>query len=158
MDWNELAHQIHADNVAKGFWDDDRTYSMTIALIHSEVTELLEAFRKGNPPSAKIDCSLAEEELADIVIRLLDAAPVYGWEFNGLDLQLPLLSLGSAICNLHLLLSKMFEEEKLSNYYAKHLLEDCLNFAKSNEWDLIQAIELKLAYNRTRPIKHGKEF
>lgn len=44
-----------------------------IALMHSELSEALEAFRHNNPTSQKIpEFTNAEEELADVVIRIMD--------------------------------------------------------------------------------------
>lgn len=59
-------HEIARD---KGFWDGDYDYDKVgnkLALVHSEVTEVLEAVRK-NQGSEKI-----VEEIADTLIRLLD--------------------------------------------------------------------------------------
>lgn len=57
-----------------------RQESELIALEHSELSELLEAVRHGNPPSTKIPgFSLAEEELADVVIRCLDHAHAFAY-------------------------------------------------------------------------------
>jgi len=63
----------HSNACHKGFWDTERNIGEAVALIHSECSELLEAFRSGNPPSSKATgYSQAEEELADIIIRVLD--------------------------------------------------------------------------------------
>lgn len=43
-----------------------------ICLMHQELSELLDAYREGNPPSEKVpNCSKAEEELADVIMRAL---------------------------------------------------------------------------------------
>lgn len=75
MNLDELAKEIHNTASEKGFWEPfDRMqrqdnfifYSKQLAMIHSEVTEVLEALRKNKGERQVV------EELADIVIRVLD--------------------------------------------------------------------------------------
>ena len=64
-----LSAILHEIAIEKGFWDGEKNYDKIgnkLALIHSEVTEILEAIRK-NQGSEKI-----VEEMADVLIRLLD--------------------------------------------------------------------------------------
>lgn len=67
--FDQLAREIHPVNVEKGFWGPPvmmDKYVAKLALIHSEVTEVLEALRKSQG-SDKVT-----EEFADIFIRCLD--------------------------------------------------------------------------------------
>lgn len=60
---------------SKGFHRQDRKFAEEIALMHSELSEALEADRINNPESKKIPgFSQVEEELADVIIRILDSA------------------------------------------------------------------------------------
>lgn len=69
---------IHSIAQDKGWWTSPNK-GEKLALIHSEVSEALEGARAGNPPSEKIPPFTAEEEeLADVVIRILDYAGHYG--------------------------------------------------------------------------------
>ena len=66
---DSLAAVLHETAREKGFWDGEYSYDKVgnkLALVHSEVTEVLEAIRKSHG-SEKI-----VEEMADVIIRLLD--------------------------------------------------------------------------------------
>jgi len=66
----EEAHQYALD---QGFWGASDNIGEKLALIHSEVSEALEAYREDKPLG---------EELADVMIRVADLA---GW--LGIDLE-----------------------------------------------------------------------
>src|SRR5690606_8907487 len=99
----ELQKEIHANAIAKGWYEKVKSIPEHLALIHSEVSEALEADRKDkycNPVSLAWFISTQDEshaiqevfsdeikntfedELADIIIRVMDLA-----EFKGIDLQ-----------------------------------------------------------------------
>jgi NTP pyrophosphatase (non-canonical NTP hydrolase) len=82
--WNDIQKHIHATAKSKGWWDKERNDGEMIALIHSELSEALEALRHGNPPDDKIpEFSGLEAELADAVIRIMDYAGGRGLDVAG---------------------------------------------------------------------------
>lgn len=103
MELNKLAREIHQNNKNKGFWDTRREIPELIALMHSELSEALEADRKGLMDDKLVNRLGIEVELADCIIRILDTCGAYGFDIDG-------------------------------------------------------AIQEKLAYNKTRPYKHGKNY
>lgn len=74
-----LMERAHANATAKGFWESERCFAESIALMHSELSEALEADRAGNPPSEKVPKFTGiAEELGDLAIRLFDVSAHHG--------------------------------------------------------------------------------
>ncbi len=69
---------IHANAVAHGWWDDpERNLPELLCLIHSEISEALEAYRDGEIDTVVHDNGKPEGfwvEIADAVIRAMDLA------------------------------------------------------------------------------------
>jgi NTP pyrophosphatase (non-canonical NTP hydrolase) len=64
-----LAAVLHETAISKGFWEGPKNHDKIgnkLALVHSEVTEVLEAIRKNKGSKETV------EEMADVIIRLLD--------------------------------------------------------------------------------------
>lgn len=108
-----LGADIHLTSKAKGFWDwyyahvDDpeaviRYKLSTLALVVTEIAELIEGIRHNDPPDQHLpEFSSAEVEAADAIIRILDMSDAFKWRTG-------------------------------------------------------EALMAKLAYNKSRPYKHGK--
>ncbi len=98
---NKLATKIHANNKNKGFYEGEKNIGEMLCLIHSEVSEALEADRKGRYTKTNIEMVNAyvndedfvhhfknqvkdtfEDELADVMIRVMDLAA-----FKGINLE-----------------------------------------------------------------------
>lgn len=81
--FKEVQKEAHFSAFKKGFWEKVPETGTSLMLVVSELGEACEAYRHGNPPSEKIKAfSHVEEELADVVIRLMDFC-----EYHKLDLS-----------------------------------------------------------------------
>jgi NTP pyrophosphatase (non-canonical NTP hydrolase) len=102
---NELSKTIHAINVKNGFYEGDVNIAEKLALVHSEVSEALECDRKGRYLKDDLHLGWAlttnddghfyeehfpdtikdtfEDELADIMIRVMDLAAYKGIDLEG---------------------------------------------------------------------------
>jgi len=80
ISFNLVQQDVHRTAVEKGWWDKERNDGECIALMHSELSEALEGLRHGNPSSDKVpEFNSAEEELADVIVRIMDLSEARGW-------------------------------------------------------------------------------
>jgi NTP pyrophosphatase (non-canonical NTP hydrolase) len=87
MKLDDLRKEVYALNVDKGWFDDSRSFGDDMALLHSEVSEMLEAYRVYGVNDATAVPHASNEyrpkpegigsEAADILIRLLDTCHRY---------------------------------------------------------------------------------
>lgn len=89
-----LQSTIYHGNVAAGWWENIQTKEKhpkgdvtlilsKLALVHSEVSEAVEGVRKGLMDDHLKERPMAEVELADALIRILDLAGHEGYDIAG---------------------------------------------------------------------------
>lgn len=124
---NALAHEIHAVAVAKGWWDGERDFGMLLALIHSEVSEALEEYRAGNRTHVYYQPIGTKQQYTSVSY---DALPD--------DVKARIMA----------------QPEGIGIELADVIIR-VLDLCAQYEIDIDDAVKRKMAYNRTRPHRHG---
>lgn len=89
LELNSLALQIHARNVDAGWWSTAdgapraRNVGELLCLVHSEISEAMEADRKGLNDDKLPHRKGLEVELADALIRIFDLAAAADLDIGG---------------------------------------------------------------------------
>lgn len=181
MQINDFVRACHENAAAKGFWDKPRETGTLIALIHSEVTEAMDAS----------SCAEFCEELADICIRIGDLCGGLGIDFErilglvaeqfeekenfyintsniaAIEKSLSVLKQDfddyKNACNVHGSLSYALEHDRKNNREKFELciglaFIDTLAWAAQKGFRVKDSIIAKMEKNKTRPRLHGKEY
>lgn len=137
MSLNDLAKEIH--NVARdhGFWTEDRNFGEMIALIHSELSEALEEHRQGNPA----------EYFAISGVRVFPATDGSGADWTPDPSGVSDRSWTGV----------QAKPEGVAVELADALIR-ILDTMHSLRVDIDGVVNRKIAYNKSRPYKHGKEY
>jgi NTP pyrophosphatase (non-canonical NTP hydrolase) len=193
LNLKELAEKIHENSKSKGFYDNKDhiffEYAQVFEII-KEVAEFHEAYKKGKDGAGDWYLEHPEEvgqspvflacikdtwqdELADIIIRLLDYAAFVGFEllqYQPTEIGFELLQyqptekgqvldnyeLGNYCLDWVLKLTDMAYEK--ANWYMTESIYYVLDFAIMLNCNLEWHIQAKIAYNATRERLHGKKF
>jgi len=84
---NKLCQEAHLNAIEHGWWEEERTFGELIALVHSELSEALEEFRRSIEPTeiyyykSGKPCGIPIE-LADVLIRIFDMCGKYGIDLD----------------------------------------------------------------------------
>lgn len=179
----ELSKKVYQLQIEKGWCkpDEKRDIEDLKILILSEAFEAFEAYRKGNYCQLKKDTHLStilyslnsfggegvkvdtsgfkhlikdtfEDEIADVAIRALDLAGYLGVNVSELHEVRAVADFPKELIRLTEMIATTL---KVGCYFVNSVLRWCYAQSIQHDFDLMQHIELKLAYNKTRPFRHG---
>lgn len=184
---NELKTEIFDNAVAHGFHNEKHTVDHYLGLVLSEIGEAINADRNPNAPLVT-DATLEQakfladqsiggvafveffksnikgsvvEELADVAIRILDLAGVMYIKFeDNLEIYDAVWSdtLPDGLFGFAMSLEELdFDYTDQDDFIS--CLEDISSIAiHFTHLDLWQVVRLKMLYNKTRPMLHGKKY
>lgn len=169
-DLNELAKEVFKINKAKGYHDEDYSNETFLMLVVTELSEAVEAHRKGKKAHIEsFDFGIndvgadfieafehcikdtIEDELADTVIRLLDLAGLREYTIQGFLLE-PVFTIDRTFpenifrITTEIVYYKWSIQERIC--FAIFNIE---SFCKQLSIDLWMHVNLKLLYNQAKP-------
>lgn len=173
----EMTQEVADFCQAKGWNDQVVTFGEAMALLASEVSEALEAYRKWGTDDATsniIDAGAGESipkpegvgsEFADILIRLLDDCGRFGVDLEdklgivGAPAVVLFDSFGENMMLLHSLIVNAWAEHELPDPMWRQIFADIysITWQLSEKYgiDLEFEYERKMNYNRSRAYRHG---
>ena len=187
---NALKEKAHAWAVEHGFHDDAKPDAYYLGLVMSEMGEAINADRKGlhanvvrfvedmelgNPFKDSFERHIKdslEDELADIVIRLLDFAGLRGYKpclvakaQRTIDSTYAFLKFEeSGMPGMFFYLMDFltagfgWNELETCIYNIIYILNDCFGKMTGSDKDLWWFVEQKMRYNDLRPRLNGKKY
>lgn len=191
---NELAHKIHESNKLRGFDVAQDNIGQSLMLIVGEISEAMDAHQCGrfadmkeydseiayiaeNFPRANIEGGFRlapfekyikntfEDELADIVMRMLDYCAAFGVDVEH-EYKRTNVCYYDNIGEMLLYCTEAITAykkttlvcETLKRVHLARPIKIAEKIAFHHDINLEKHIALKMRYNETRPYKHGKRY
>jgi len=182
---NDLKNQAYITACEHGFYEEELSDKHCLMLVITELSEAVEADRKGNYAYRKISSTsrytsfptsenrfkkefnafikdTVEDELADTAIRLLDLAGLRGIEIQRIQtMEEAYVSLFKSMpfpeCIYDIVLN-ITKYGSSSIHCINISLASIFALAESRDIDLLWHIEQKMKYNQTRERLHGKLY
>lgn len=171
---NELAKSSYAVATEKGWWSGPERSDATLSLLMtSEISEALEDFRANKDPAhiwyeGEKPCGIPIE-LADFIIRVADYAGHKGLDLDPTERSSRLMPFSEdlldswarasyAISTFYAQCENPADRTSAKEQSERYLREACEHVfygCNANGIELVAAIRIKEAFNRTRPIRHG---
>ena len=186
---NALKEKAHKTAVEHGFYEEVKPDAFSLGLVMSEAGEAINADRKGKHADTKgfkeIEAAekdfpfaenfkahikdTVEDEIADIVIRLLDFAGLkrYGLYYernyrltNRVFRILEHEGLSSALFQLNSALGEAYNIDRLEEGVSWSIMiySECFCKMTRSDKDLWWFVEQKMRYNDLRPRLNGKKY
>ena len=164
----ELAKEIHAAAVEKGFWDVADAENKHLAKMVSEIGEIVQADRAGimyevEHEGAKPEGVIAE--MADFVMMVLDLYAKYAVDFDAVAEEcIDSDGLKSLVAVTDTYMIAMFFAAKLLECAMCNEGELAITIHVADAWaeahgfDLWAVIRQKMEYNKSRPALHGRAY
>lgn len=166
----ELAKEIHAAAVEKGFWDVEDALEKHCAKMISELGEVVQADRAGIMYEIERDGAKPEgvaAEIADFVMMTMDLCIELKGSFPEGDIEtwntneeaaaviagIPAYGLVGAFAVALASMGEIIDSvQMLSILYAAHI------WLKTHGYDLWEIIRAKMEYNKNLPKLHGRAY
>lgn len=162
-DLNRLAGIIHSRNIRLGFYEPDsvRPFDGMLANVHGEVSEALEEWRDGRRVDETYwsirETGSEEYELSDALQMIEGRLHIrnYDYEFRGNDNSVkPWLLMTPELLRTMPNMIRHLKPEGIPSELADIIIR-VLDICAANGIDIAAAIADKMAFNETRPYRHG---
>ena len=182
MNLNELRDEAYSVAKANGWHEQEHRDEHYLMLIITEIAEAVQADRSGKWAFVEsyherlgwydekkkgwehqkmlaykyhIKNSV-EDELADVIIRLLDFAGLKGIDVETFDVDMANRYFPEECFYICKILSDAYGE--LRPMAVSYIISEMMAYCASKGIDIIWFIQKKMEYNKTRPYKHGKAY
>ena len=185
---NALKERAYKTAVAHGFHEEEKLDAYWLGLVMSEAGEAINADRKGRHADAKwfeVDLAIlpfdycfekyikdsVEDEIADIVIRMLDFAGMKGYKlsimtepsFASITIVGEFIKNGLPGTLFHLIgiLSDSLDDNttEVTVRVVINIISDCFDkMTGGSDCDLWWFVKQKMRYNETRAMLNGKRY